>query len=97
MKLDQYATMTRQVIASTGFQDYFPSIIFPARQTVTVGTLVDFPEDIEGPESFVLQWASHQVQNGEEFLVAFKVDADHFKIIRRIGPYSEEETYSVER
>ena len=47
------------------------------------------------PENVILGRADSEAQAGEEFLVAFKVDAGHFKIVRRIGPYAEDETYPI--
>ena len=92
MTLDEFAIMTKRVIANDGFDEYLPTVCYPVRRQVK--TLVGLPPDIE-PEEPVLEWASKGAEKGEEFLVAFKIDDGHFKIIRRIGSYSEDETFSI--
>jgi hypothetical protein len=93
MTLDDFAIMTREVIADDGFDEYLPTVCYPVRRLLK--TLVGLPQNIE-PDEPVLKWAAEGAQGGEEFLVAFKVDDNHFKIIRRVGSYSEDETYSVD-
>ena len=93
MTLDEFATITRRVIADDGFDEYLPTVCYPVRRHVE--TLVGLPSDTK-PDEPVLEWASEGAEGGEEFLVAFKVDDNHFKIIRHVGSYSEDETYSVD-
>ena len=93
MTLDEFAEMTRCVIAQDGFANYFPTACYPLRRHLLV--LEGFTTNLP-PDDRVLKWASASAQENEEFLVAFKVDAMHFKIIRRIGPYSEDEIFAVD-
>ena len=93
MTLDEFATMTRRVIANNGLDEFLPTAIYPAR--CHIKTLVGLPPEIE-PDEPVLKWGAEDAHDGEEFLVAFKVDETHFRVIRRIGPYSEDDTYPVE-
>jgi hypothetical protein len=93
MTLDEFAIITRRVITDDGFEEYLPTACYPVRRHVK--TLVGLPQDIK-PDQPVLEWAAEGAQGGEEFLVAFKVDESHFKIIRRVGSYSEDETYSID-
>jgi len=92
MTLDEFSIVTRRIISNQGFEDFLPTACYPLRRHVQ--TLVDLAKDIN-PEEPTLTWASKAAQDGEEFLVAFKIDATHFKVIRRIGSYSEDELYSV--
>jgi hypothetical protein len=92
MTLDEFAATTRRTISEMGFEEYLPTACYPCRRHVQ--TLVGLPAHMD-PEEPVLEWALEGVQNDEEFLVCFKVAKDRFKIIRRIGPYSENETYTV--
>jgi hypothetical protein len=92
MTLDEFADLTRRVIAEDGFDDYAPTAVYPGRSFLQVLSGVPATEDIE---KVALEWATRDARNGEEFLVAFKVGSDQFKIIRRIGLYSEDEVFKV--
>jgi hypothetical protein len=92
MTLDEFANMTRKVIWENGFDDYLPTACYPARHHLM--TLTGLSVDV-APEKPVLEWAAKSAAVNEEFLVAFKVDQTHFKIIRHIGPYSEDEVFSI--
>ena len=91
MTLDEFATVTRRVIANQGFEDFQPTALYPARDHIRGGDA--FPRAV--PESHVLRWAAEGARQEEEFLVAFKLDDSHFKVVRRIGSYSEDDTYAV--
>jgi hypothetical protein len=91
--LDEFAAMTRRIIASDGFDDYLPTVCYPDSRRVK--TLVGVPPEMK-PEEPALEWAVEGAENGEEFLVAFKVDDRHFKIVRQVGSYSEDETSLVD-
>jgi len=91
--LEEFAEITRHVIAADGFDEYLPTVCYPSSRNVK--TLVGLPNDIE-PEPEVLEWAEKSAKGNEEFLVAFKVDAEHFKVIRRVGPFSEEQVFPAE-
>jgi hypothetical protein len=93
MTLDEFAMLTRRVIAEDGFDDYAPTAVYPGRSFLQVLSGVPATEDIE---KAALDWAANDARNGEEFLVAFKIGKDRFKIIRRIGPYSEDEVFKIE-
>jgi hypothetical protein len=92
MTLDEFAETTRRVVERDGFDEYQPTLIFPARRHIM--TLAGLPPDIE-PESPVLSWASESAQDDEEFLVAFKTDATHFKVIRRTSDGTDTKTYAI--
>ena len=56
--------------------------------------MVGFPDD-EDPEKPVLEWAEGLAVGHEEFLVAFKVDASHFKVIRKFRNDTVSKTFAV--
>ncbi len=92
MTLDEFSEITYRVIANDGFEEYLPTVCYPVRREIKV--LTDLPLDA-GQEKAILGWASESAGVNEEFLIAFKTDSNHFKVIRRIGPYSEEQVYAV--
>jgi hypothetical protein len=93
MTLDEFAGLTRLAIARADVNDYLPTACYPARRHLMV--LEGFSTNLP-PEDRVLKWASSSAGEQEEFLVAFRIDAKHFKIIRRVGPFSEDEVFALE-
>ncbi|MHB8707188.1 MAG: hypothetical protein ACYC77_11855 [Coriobacteriia bacterium] len=85
MTLDEFASMTRDVIARDGFDDYLPTVCLPERRHIAV--IEGIPADVD-TEVAVLEWCGSNAA-GEECLAAFKVDALNFKVIRRIGDLVE--------
>jgi hypothetical protein len=86
------AEITRRVIARDGFSEYLPTAYFPGRSHVAV--LEGVPDDVD-LEKATIDWATRKADPDEEFLVAFKVDASHFKVIRRAAGSFEEETFTA--
>jgi len=91
MTLDEFAAVTQRVIAKQGWHDFQPTALYPARRHIRGGA--SLPAGRVG----LLAWAAEDSRQDEEFLVAFKVDDSHFKVVRRVGPYSEDHTYAVAR
>ena len=79
------------MIASDGFDAYLPTACYPERRVLRV--LEDVPD--EELESIALEWALSRQEGDEEVLVAFKVDASHFKVVRRAEGLAEECVYSI--
>jgi hypothetical protein len=46
-------------------------------------------------EKAVLAWASDLAEGDEEFLVAFKIDGAHFRVIRAAGGATETQVFTV--
>lgn len=92
MEMDDFAAMTKRVIVRDGFAGYQPTACFPERQHVAV--LAGVPDSVE-VERVALQWAASKAREDEEFLVAFKLDEQHFKIVRRSGSGLEHRVYSA--
>lgn len=92
MTLEEFAATTRRVILESELEDYMLTVICPDRARIK--TLVGIPSEVE-TEQIALKWAGEDVRNQEEVLVAFKVNDSHFKVIREIGPYSDDEVFSI--
>jgi len=92
MTLDEFSKTTQHIISNEGFDAYLPTACYPGRREIKV--LTGLPSHVD-PEKAVFDWAAKSAQKNEEFLVAFKIDASHFKVIRCVGPFIEDETYAV--
>jgi len=90
--LDEFAETTRFIIANEGIDRFLPTACYPFRKQIKV--LAGLPPELD-PNQAVIEWAAKEAQMNEEFLVAFPVDSQRFKIIRTVGPFSENETYSI--
>jgi len=91
--LDEFAETTRFIIANEGIDRFLPTACFPSRRQIKV--LAELPPEVD-PNLAVVAWAAEHAEDAnEEFLVAFPVGPQHFKIIRTVGPFSENETFSI--
>ena len=79
MTTKEFAVITRRVIAKGGFEEFQPTACYPERREVK--SLAGLPADIDTEEA-VLDWAWRGAENDEEFLVAFKISDDYFRVIR---------------
>ena len=92
MTTDEFAEQLQSVMVMDSFQEYQPRVMFPARHQFD--ELRDAPPQLT--EAKILDWASKQAQGGEEFLVAYKLDTNHFKIIRSIsGQQTDAKVYAM--
>lgn len=92
MTIDQFATMTKRIIASVGFEEFLPTACYTEQQEIAA--LEGLPPDID-PEPAVLKWAAKKARNGELFLVAFKSGASEFTVVRVQGAKRESEVFEV--
>jgi hypothetical protein len=90
--LSEFAKITRRIIASDGFDGYLPTALYPDRAEILV--LEGIPENVD-LELAATQWAFEGAKDGEEVLVAFKVSADRFKVVRRCDGVSEEQEFEA--
>jgi hypothetical protein len=92
VSIDDFARTTRKVIAEAGLDDYLPTVLYPIR--AHIAALEGAPD---GPdlEAIVLDWATKGAIGDEEFLVAFKVASDKFKVIRRHGGQHESAIFDI--
>jgi hypothetical protein len=92
MTIETFAEMTRRVIARDGYDDFLPTACFPGRRQVAALEGVPISVDIECITS---AWAARKAKGDEELLVAFKVSADRFNVVRRMGSESDEAVFPV--
>lgn len=92
-EINEMVTITRSVIARDGFEGFLPTACFPKRKEVAVLKGVPVGVDIE---TATMGWASNKAKMGEEYLIAFRVDSTHFKVIRRNGKQNEEAVFGVD-
>jgi hypothetical protein len=90
MEIGAFATMNQRVIASDGFDDFLPTACYPERRVLRVLEGVPGTVDLE---AIALDWALAAAEGEEEVLVAFKVDAASFKVIRRAQGQTQQGIY----
>lgn len=90
--LAEFARITRRIIAGDGFDGYLPTALYPDRAEVFV--LEGVPEDVD-IELAAKRWAFDRANEGEEVLVAFKVSADRFKVVRQFDGGLEEQEFEA--
>ena len=93
MQIEQFATMTRNVIHDQGFDGFQPTVCFPERKDIRA--LAGVPAD-EAHEPIALDWAVNLAKPGEEFLVAFKHSATEFKVVQFLNGSRQHQVYVAE-
>ncbi len=95
MTIDDFASITRRIIERDGFDGYLPTLCLPSRRHIAV--LEGVPDEQQKEiRRIALAWAADKAKADEEFLLAFKEDADHFRVIRRFRGQDEEQVFRVE-
>ena len=90
--VDEFANITKKVIARDGFEGHLPTALYPGRKDVLA--LEGVPEGAD-LEAIVMKWATKNAVGDEEFLVAFKVGPNKFKVIRRYKGAQEEKIFNA--
>jgi hypothetical protein len=90
--VEEFASITKKVIARDGFEDYLPTALYPRRRHLVVLEGVPDGADLE---PIVMKWAIKDAIGDEEFLVAFKVGPNKFKVIRRYSGAQEEKVFNA--
>jgi hypothetical protein len=91
--LEVFAEITRTVIASGGFADFLPTVLYPQRKQVMA--LEGVPRDAD-VDAIAVAWAADGAIGEEEFLVAFKISEHEFKIVRRLAGEFEVGVFNAE-
>jgi hypothetical protein len=78
MNIEQFASITRNIIRANGFEEFQPTVCLPARRDVR--SLAGVPED-ESHELIALRWAAGIAEPDEEYLVAFRHSPTEFKVV----------------
>lgn len=79
MTTHEFAAITRRVIAKEGFEEFQPTACYPERREVK--TLAGLPPNVHA-EKAALDWAFRGADNDKEFLLAFKISDDCFRVVR---------------
>ena len=90
--LDNFIAMTLRIIAKDGFEGYLPTLVLPARRHIAV--LEGIPDGVD-VETAALNWAM-QKAGIEDFQLAYKIGARHFKVVQRIDGEIEKCVVSAE-
>ena len=80
--LDSFIAITRQVIAEDGIGEFLPTLMFPDRDAVHV---LEDASDATSHEIEAVAWRAQMVPAGEDYVLAFRVNEDRFKIVGRVG------------
>lgn len=78
MTIEQFARITKAVIAKDGFESYLPTALYLQRRHFAVLEGVPEAGDVE---SIAMAWAAKGRVGDEEFLVAFKTGPSAFKVV----------------
>ncbi|MFD0739653.1 hypothetical protein ACFQZQ_10220 [Lysobacter koreensis] len=84
-----FIAITDQVIREDGLDCYLPTLLVPARDHVMV--LEGVPAGID-QEGFAQEWAAEHVAPGESFLLAFRVDEEHYKVVSSMDGLLQHQT-----
>ena len=95
MTVDRFIAMQQEVIADGGFDGFLPVIVVETRRAVRVKLLEDVPDDVD-IERFVKDWAAAATNRKQDYLLAFKVDDKHFKVVCRVGATTHERLVLVD-
>lgn len=91
--LDTFARITRTVIADGEFEEFLPTVLYPKRKQLAALDGVPLEADIE---AIAVSWAAEgALAEDEEFLVAFRISSDEFKIVRRFNKEFETGTFKA--
>lgn len=93
MELAAFAELTRKIIRDNGFDEFIPVACLPDRRELRGLDGLSRELDVE-KES--IAWANSLAEPSEEFLLAFKVTATQFKVIRRLDGVLESAIYAVQ-
>ena len=91
MTIDEFAIITRRIIARDGLDGFVPTLCLPDRRDVRV--LVGIPADAD-VETESMKWAEQIADDGEEFLLALRVSDCEFRITRISTDGVESETFT---
>jgi hypothetical protein len=92
MELSDFASLTQNVIRDDGFDDFIPVACLPGRREIRGLDGLPAGSDVEVAS---IDWATSLADETEEFLVAFKVTANQFKVVRRLNGVMESAVFAV--
>lgn len=93
MTIDDFIAMTRRIITKDGFDGYLPTLMLPAHRHVSV--LEGVPPKVD-VEVAARRWAEREAKADDDFFLAFKLDAAHFKVVARLNGQVAERIATVQ-
>jgi hypothetical protein len=85
--IDQFIAITRRLILRDGFDGYLPTLLIPGSKHVRVLEGVPGEQNIDAA---VASWVNRTTNPGEDFIVAYKIDSSHFKVVSRVEGQTRE-------
>ena len=92
MTIDEFAAVTRRVIAADGLDGFLPTACYPDREELAA--LQGLPADTD-PEPAVVAWAAKKARRTEPYLVAFRSGPAEFTVVRVAGGERESMVFKV--
>jgi hypothetical protein len=89
-----FAEIIRRVIARDGLDDYLPTLCVPARKHISVLENIP-PEKLERVREIAMTWAEKKAKPDQEYFLAYKEDADRFRVVHRFSDGTEERLFSA--
>ena len=89
-----FAEITRRVISKDGFDGYLPTLCLPERKHITVLEGIP-PEKLGCVREIAIEWAAKKAGPDGEFFLAYKEDAERFRIVHRFNGGTEERLFSA--
>jgi hypothetical protein len=90
-----FAEITRRVIERDGFDGYLPTLCLPDQKQISVLEGIP-PEKLEHVREIAIEWAAKKAQPKEEFFLAYKEDAERFRVVHRFTGGTEERLFSAD-
>ncbi len=88
MEIAAFAEITYRVLDKTPLSEFLPTLCLPARRQIL--SLTGVPNGEADLRAIVIDWAKSKTEVHDEFLVAFRDDEHHFRIVRHIdGKFSD--------
>ena len=92
LDITAFAEITRRVIARDGFDGYLPTLCLPAQKHISV--LEGIPtEKLERVRDVAIAWAEKKASPDQEYFLAYKEDADRFRVVHRHSAGTEERLF----
>lgn len=90
--IDSFIEITRESIEEDGIEDFLPVLLFPDREAVHV---LGYASSSINHEPEALAWVDQAVTANENYLLAYKIDEQRFKVVACINGNREERLCSV--
>jgi hypothetical protein len=86
--IESFIAITRDIIAEDGIGEFLPTLMLPAHGDVR---LLENASGAASHESEALKWVQDAVSPDEDFLLAYRIDEKHFKVVSRSDGRQDEQ------